>query len=158
MPRADEMTGRNENEKTVLGFFQNLMKKDLKAFGELLAADAVQEMPFAAVLEGLEPAWHGKEKILAYNNKAIPGRRDHVFYIDHLHQTTDTNIIVVEARAKSTIIENGRVYDQRYVFIFHLRDGKIFLNREYFNPIIFQKAFDGFMIGKGTESPPDRSE
>jgi uncharacterized protein len=151
MLRADEMTGRNENEKTVLGFYQTLMKRDLAAFADLWADDAVQDMPFAAGVEGLEPSWRGKQTILSHYNRSIPGRRDHVFHIDRLHQTKDPNIIIVEARGKSTISENGRVYDQRYVFIFHLRDGKIVLNREHFNPIVFQKAFDGFTVGKGAQ-------
>jgi uncharacterized protein len=149
MPRADEMTGRNENEKTVLGFYQTLMKRDMAAFADLWADDAVQEMPFAVGVAGLEPAWRGKKAILTRYNKSIPGRRDHVFHIDRLHQTIDPDVIIVEARGKSTISENGRVYDQRYVFIFRLRDGKIVLNREHFNPIIFQKAFDGFLVGEG---------
>jgi hypothetical protein len=149
MPRADEMTGRNDNEKVVLGFFQNLMKKDLNAFADLWADDAVQDMPFAAGVDGLETTWHGKEKLLRHYNKSIPNRRDHVFHIDHLHQTADPDVIVVEARGKSTVGETGRLYDQRYVFIFKLRDGKIVLNREHFNPIVFQKAFDGFTVGVG---------
>ncbi|MCV0394903.1 MAG: nuclear transport factor 2 family protein [Rhizobiaceae bacterium] len=148
MPRADTITPTDANEAAVLGFFTNLMRKDMAAFAELWADDAVQDMPFAKGIEGLEPRWEGKETILAYYNKAIPGRRDHVFEIDQFHRTKDPEVIIVEARGKSTISETGRLYDQRYVFIFRLRDGKIMLNREHFNPIVFQRAFDGFIVGQ----------
>jgi uncharacterized protein len=147
MPRADTITPRDRNERTVLGFFTNLMKKDMEAFAALWADDAVQDMPFAKGVEGLESAWHGKETILSYYNKAIPGRRDHVFEIDHFHRTEDADVIIVEARGRSIVSETGRLYDQRYVFIFRLRDGLIVLNREHFNPIVFQRAFDGFIVG-----------
>jgi uncharacterized protein len=149
MPRADTITPRDGNEKTVLGFFTNLMKKDLEAFADLWAEDAVQDMPFAKGLDGIESAWHGKQTILSYYGKTIPNRRDHVFDIDHLHRTDNPDVIIVEARGRSLIAETGRVYNQRYVFVFHLRDEKIVLNREHFNPIVFQRAFDGFIVGKG---------
>lgn len=145
MIRADEMTPRDANEATVLGFFTNLMKKDMAAFADLWADDAVQDMPFARGLDVIDPRWEGKETLLAYYNKAIPGRRDHVFEIEQLHRTADPDIIIVEARGCSTVSETGRLYDQRYVFVFHLRDGKIVLNREHFNPLVWRDAFAGFI-------------
>lgn len=141
MRRADEVVPRNENEKTVLGFYTRLMAKDMAGFADLWADDAVQEIPFAPELPGFEPVWRGKERILSYYNKAIPGRKDHVFWIHHIHQTLDPDCIIVEASAHSIVAENGRAYDQRYVFIFKLRDGKILLNREHVNPLAFMKAF-----------------
>ena len=141
MRRADEIVPRNDNERTVLGFYTTLMAKALDAFADLWAGDAVQEIPFAPELDGFEPVWRGKERILSYYNKAMPGRRDHVFWIHDVHQTTDPDCIIVEASAHSIVIANGRSYDQRYVFIFKLRDGKIVLNREHVNPIAFMRAF-----------------
>lgn len=141
MRRADEIAPRNDNERTVLRFYTCLMAKDFAGFADLWADDAVQEIPFAPEIEGFEPVWRGKERILSYYNKAIPGRRDHVFMIHEIHQTADPDCIIVEASAHSIVIENGRSYDQRYVFIFKLRDGKILLDREYVNPLAFMKAF-----------------
>lgn len=145
MIRADEMTPRDANEATVLGFFTNLMKKDMAAFADLWAEDAVQDMPFAKGLDAITPRWEGKETLLAYYNKAIPGRRNHVFEIEALHRTADPDVIIVEARGCSTVSETGRLYDQRYVFVFHLRDGRIVLNREHFNPLVWREAFAGFI-------------
>lgn len=141
MTRADEITPRDERERTVLGFFTTLMRKDLAAFADLWAEDAVQEIPFPPEIDGFEPVWQGKEKILVYYNKAIPGRRDHVFHIHHIHRTEDPDCLIVEASAHSVVVATGRPYDQRYVFVFRLRDGKIALNREHVNPLAFMKAF-----------------
>jgi hypothetical protein len=157
MTRADQIAPRDANERTVLGFYTNLMKKDLDAFAELWAEDAVQDMPFAAGVAVLEPAWYGKEKLLSYYRKSIPNRRDHVFEIDKLHRTTDPDVIVVEAAGRSTIGETGRLYDQRYVFVFHLRDGRIVLNREHFNPIVWQQAFAGTDVTANPDPSAARS-
>jgi ketosteroid isomerase-like protein len=55
----------------------------------------------------------------------------------------------VEARGVSKVGETGGTYDNRYVALFRLREGKIVLNRFYFNPIIAQAAFKGVLIGEG---------
>jgi len=139
--RADEVEPRNANERTVLGFYVNLMNKDLSAFADLWADDATQEIPFPPEIDGFEPVWKGKAKILSYYNRAIPGRRDHVFHIQALHQTDDPDCLIVEASAHSIVAASARAYDQRYVFVFRLRDGRIVLNREHINPIAFMQAF-----------------
>lgn len=157
MQRADEMQPRDANEATVLGFFTNLMKKDMAAFEDLWAVDAVQDMPFAIGVPTLEPTWHGKEKLLSYYRKSIPNRRDHVFTIEKLHRTVDPDVIIVEAAGRSVVGDTGRVYDQRYVFIYHLRDGKIVLNREHFNPLIWQAAFDGSNVSAPVTAKNDTS-
>ncbi|MDB5860423.1 MAG: hypothetical protein JWQ76_4112 [Ramlibacter sp.] len=141
MTPAEQVVPRNANERTVLAFYTTLMRKDMQAFADLWADDAVQEIPFAPEIEGFEPVWKGKEKILSYYNKAIPGRREHQFWIHELHQTADPDCLIVEASAHSIVAASGKVYDQRYVFIFKLRDGKIVLNREHVNPLAFMKAF-----------------
>lgn len=141
MTPAEQVVPRNDNERTVLAFYTTLMRKDMQAFADLWADDAVQEIPFAPEIEGFEPVWKTKEKILAYYNKAIPGRREHQFWIHVLHQTADPDCLIVEASAHSIVAATGKVYDQRYVFIFRLRDGKIVLNREHVNPLAFMKAF-----------------
>jgi ketosteroid isomerase-like protein len=141
--RADLITPSDANERTVLGFYTNLMKKDLDAFADLWADDAVQDMPFADGVAVLEPAWHGKEKLLSYYRKSIPTRKHHVFEIDKLHRSIDPDTLIVEAAASSVLGDTGRPYNQKYVFIFKLRDGKIVLNREHFNPLIWQAAFAG---------------
>ena len=141
MTPAQQVVPRNANERTVLAFYTTLMCKDMQAFADLWDDEAVQEIPFAPEIEGFEPVWRGKEKILAYYKKAIPTRREHQFWIHDLHQTADPDCLIVEASAHSVVAGTGKVYDQRYVFIFRLRNGKIVLNREHVNPLAFMRAF-----------------
>jgi len=144
MTRADQITPKDANEAAVLGFYTNLMKKDLDGFKDIWAEDAAQIMPFYKGIPGLQPAWRGKDTLLAYYLASIPKRRDHVFWVDALHRTTNPDVIVAEVRANSIVGDTGRRYDQQYVFVFHLRDGRIVQNREHFNPLVFRNTFPEF--------------
>lgn len=57
------------------------------------------------------------------------------------HATLDPQIVVAEFHGVSEIVPTGRTYDQRYVGIFHVEDGKITLFREHFEPNVFAYAF-----------------
>jgi uncharacterized protein len=149
MPRATEMTPRNSTEETILKFYTLLMEKKFDAWGELFADDAVQENPFVPALEGLDAEFRGKDRIVFHYRTVLTKRKGHVFTINEIHQSADGNTVVVEAQGRSEVPETGRVYDQRYVMIFKLRDGKIVRLREYFNPLVFQRAFEGFLVGEG---------
>ena len=143
MTRADEVTPKDEHEAVVLGWFTSLMNQDLDAFAGLLTEDALQEMPFGKLLDidGFDTEWRGKDTIMSYFRKAIPGRRNHVFTIKRLHRTTDPEMIIVEAHARSDVVALGKVYDQDYVMFFKLRDGKIAHFKEYYNPMVLIDVF-----------------
>ena len=142
---ADEISPRDSREAAVLGYFTLLMKRDLEGFETLWQPDAVQEIPF--VPEGfgefVTSAFNGRDEIMAHYRAAFANRRDHVFVIDDIHRTDDPDCIIVEAHARSLVGETGRVYENRYVCVFRLREGKLALLREYVNPLQFMKAFGG---------------
>lgn len=135
---------KSANRLLIERYFDLLMKKDLAAWSELLHPDARQENPFAP--PGIPEVYPDKEFILAFYGKTFKTRKDHVFTLDAIHQTTDPSLVIVEARARSIIGEVDRVYAQRYVFIFTLKDGKVLVNREYFNPLAYLKAWDGITV------------
>lgn len=149
MPRADEFIAKSKVQETILSFYTLLMKKEFDKWGELFAEDAVQENPFMPALPGLEAKFIGRERIVFHYRTVLTGRRGHVFSVDAIHETADDSKVIVEVGGKSEVPETGRIYDQRYVMIFTLVDGKIAHLREYFNPLVFQKAFDGFLVGEG---------
>jgi ketosteroid isomerase-like protein len=149
MPRADEMKPRTKTEETILKFYTLLMSKEFDAWGELFTDDARQENPFVPDLKGLDKEFIGKERIVFHYRTVLTKRRGHVFTIHDIHESEDGNSVIVEANGKSEVPETGRIYDQRYVMIFGLRDDKIASLREYFNPLVFQKAFEGFLVGDG---------
>jgi uncharacterized protein len=149
MPRADEVIPKNKTEETILKFYTLLMKKDFDAWGELFADDAVQENPFVPALDGLDAQFKGKDRIVFHYRTVLANRRGHVFTVNEIHESADGKFVIVEAAGRSEVPETARIYDQRYVMVFELRDGKIASLREYFNPLAFQSAFEGFLVGEG---------
>ncbi|WP_181035136.1 nuclear transport factor 2 family protein [Arthrobacter sp. B0490] len=145
MTLVDEVQPRDANERTVLGYFRHMKRKQWDEFGELWNDDAVQQAFFRP--DGLDnfipERFVGREPILAHYRKAIANRREHEFWIDVLHRTEDPDIFVVECRGRSVVGENDRVYENRYVFIFELRDGRIAYLKEYADPLPVMRAFSG---------------
>ncbi|SHM51830.1 Ketosteroid isomerase-related protein [Roseovarius litoreus] len=140
---ADEMTPKDEHEVVVLRWFTSLMRQDLDAFADLLAEDAVQEMPFGKLLEvaGSDTEWAGKDGIISYFRKAIPGRRIHIFIIKEFHRTADPEVIIVEAHCRLDVVAVGKVCDKNYVMLDKLRDGKSAVFREDYIPRVLSEVF-----------------
>ena len=147
MPRADALIPRSDREAVILEFYKLLMAKNFDAWGELFTEDARQENPFMPALPGLDAEFVGRERIVFHYRTVLANRRGHVFTIHAIHECMDS--VIVEVSGRSEVPETGRVYDQRYVMIFGLRDGRIATLREYFNPLVFQQAFEGFLVGDG---------
>lgn len=149
MPHPDQIEPRTDNEATVLAFYKHLMAKDFDAWEALFAEDARQENPFMPSQEGLDEGFDGRARIAFHYRTVIANRKNLVFTVDTLHQTADPDCVIAEVGGRSEVPETGRIYDQRYVWIFHFRDGRIVLMREYFNPLAFEAAFSGFLVGEG---------
>lgn len=135
---------RAENKQTVLTYYRLLMEKDIPAWSELWADDGKQENPFAP--DGILEVFPDKAFLVSWYQKIFKNRKEHVFTLDAIHETMDPDVIIVEARARSIVGEIDRVYEQRYVMVFKFRDGKLILNREYFNPLAYLKAWDGVTV------------
>lgn len=149
MPRADEMKPKTKAEEVVLSFYTLLMKKEFDAWGKLFKEDAKQENPFMPALPGLESEFSGRDRIVFHYRTVLSKRIGHVFTVEKIYESADGVNVVVEVGGCSQVPETGRVYDQHYVMIFTLADGLIARLKEYFNPIVFQNAFDGFLVGEG---------
>jgi ketosteroid isomerase-like protein len=147
MPRADEIVPRSDSQAFILKFYTLLMAKDFDAWGELFTEDARQENPFMPALPGLDAEFVGRERIVFHYRTVLTHRRGHVFTVHAIHECAES--VVVEVSGRGEVPETGRIYDQRYVMIFGLRDGRIATLREYFNPLVFQRAFEGFLVGEG---------
>ncbi|MCV0394877.1 MAG: nuclear transport factor 2 family protein [Rhizobiaceae bacterium] len=145
MTRADEWTPGDATEAVVLAYFTLLMQRDLDGFEALWHEDAVQEIPFLPEGFGafVTPCFEGCGAIMAHYRAAFANRRDHVFSISAVHRVAEAETVIVEAQARSLVGETGRIYENRYVCVFELRDGRIERLREYVDPLAFTRAFAG---------------
>lgn len=145
MKRADEMDPATADEAVAISYFTLLMRQDMEGFADLWHEDAVQDIPFLPEGFGnfVTDAFVGRKGIMDHYLAAFKNRRDHVFWIDEIHRTGKPGCIIVEAHARSLIGETGQVYENSYVCIFQVRDGKLERLKEYINPLAFMKAFQG---------------
>ena len=134
-----------DTEAAALRYFQYLVTRDMDRFDTIWTEDAVQRVPFTP--EGLgtvvQSAFEGRHTIVEHYRLVTKNRRDHVFWIDHTHHTSDPNCIIFEAHARSVIGETGVAYENQYVCVFHIRDGKIAELKEYANPLPVMRTFGG---------------
>ena len=131
---------RQQTEQAVRDFLTTLEEKDMERFAGLWADDAVQDMPFSP--EGFPKRVAGKDALIAHysawpeNSGAADFTSQLVFY-----PMMDPEMVFAEFRGRVDIVPTGRTYDQTYGGLFHVRDGKIRLFREYYDPAPFRYAF-----------------
>jgi uncharacterized protein len=145
MPNVLEIQPSNSTEGIALSYFTSLVRRDMDHFERIWTDDAVQQVPFTP--EGLgkvvPSAFNGKDAIVRHYRIVTRNRREHVFWIDHIHTTSDSNCVIIEAHARSVIGETNAVYENSYVCVFHIRGGKIAELKEYANPLPVMRAFRG---------------
>jgi len=145
MPNVLEMEPSDSTERIALSYFTLLVRRDMDGFANIWTEDAVQQVPFTP--EGLgkvvPAAFNGRESIATHYRTVTKNRREHIFWIDHIHRTVDPNCVIIEAHARSVIGETNAVYENNYVCVFHIRDGRIAELKEYANPLPVMRAFRG---------------
>lgn len=128
---------RQQNEQVVERFFQHLEALDIDAFMTLWAKDGQQIMPFAP--EGFPDTLSGKEAIYR-QYQSLPDNYRSMEFPREIMPMKDPNRFVVQYRGIIPLADNGE-YNNDYIALFVLEDGKIKTYYEYFNPIILQETF-----------------
>ena len=119
----------------------------LEAWKNTFAEDAVWEMPFAPKpLAEAVPGRHLIGHFIDWFFDSVPD-----LHIDSLiiHDTTDPELFVLELHGTATVSQTGKIYANTYCTHMRIRDGKIVLFREYFNPDVVLEAFGRDEIAKG---------
>ena len=105
---------------------------------ELWADDGICEFPFAA--EDGPKRLEGKAEILGYMTR-FPSKFS-IEGVDRLqiHQCLDPNTVIAELAIRGRASGTGKPYNQQYVVVAQLRDGKLAHYREYWNPLVSAEA------------------
>ena len=135
--QATSTTLRETNKQIAREFLRLLEVMDIEAWAELWAEEGIQEMPFPP--DGLPPRIVGKAAL--YNHyKYLPEMYVSMrFPISNLQTLEDPEWVIAEYTGEIPI-KTGGYYNNRYCSLFHIRNGKILLTREYFNPLILTDA------------------
>ena len=110
-----------------------LLNQDTDGFADLFAPDGAIELPFAG--PDLPSRLDGRQAIRDFSDRtaASPLRIEDLETVA-LHHTSDPEVVIVELLSQVTVATTGRRFAVRSIQVFRIRDGKILLFRDYFNP------------------------
>lgn len=141
---ADRPDARRAAKGAVMRFFKAVATRDMAALEAVLTEDAVYEFPFSetgSTAPGGFRRYAGRAEVIALwagtsgsGLKAAPPEEV------ELTIAADGSRLFIEQRGNMTM-PDGKIYRNRYVFRFDLRDGRVSHVKEYFNPIISAYAF-----------------
>jgi fermentation-respiration switch protein FrsA (DUF1100 family)/ketosteroid isomerase-like protein len=138
-----------ENAAAVENFFTPLEKLDIQSFMKVWADDAKQIMPLAP--NGFPGELSGKDAI--FNQyKGLPDNFTSMKFPRRISATADPNKVIVQYTGIIPL-KSGGEYNNNYVGIFEIKNGKVKTFTEYFDPFILENAFgkklqDNFNVSK----------
>ena len=112
---------------------------------ELWAEDGVLDFPFAP--PGRQRTYRGKDEILRYMKAASGKMKIDGITAMNVIPALDPHKVTVELTVKGQILSTGLPYNQSYVFLFEVKDGKLQNYREYWNPLVSIDAKGGDRAG-----------
>lgn len=130
----------------VAAFFDRLARRDMEAFFDLWAEDGVFEMPFTA--PGLEPRYPGLAAVRRFFTVFRNSLGVVRFVVTSATPLGGDAGFVVEGRGECETAA-GKPYRNQYVWVVHLRGGKLTLFREYSNPLVIIDGFGGADVLRG---------
>lgn len=124
----------------------DLLSPDAETFLDMVADDVVMEFPYTPP-SGI-PRLDGKAALAAYLPKVAE-----MFAIDAMstpvvHRTartgdTQVDTVILEFSCTGRGVGTGAPYDQDYISVVTVRDGRIARYRDYWNPLIALRAAGG---------------
>ncbi len=120
---------------------QHWLGNQLSIMDELLADDAVIEMPFAP--PGRLRRFQGRREFLAFaeaGRASLPPVRFDHFREVAVHETTDPEVIVVEYELGGIVTTTNHRASAPFIAVLRVRDGQIVHLREYQNALAIAHA------------------
>jgi uncharacterized protein len=128
-----------EARRLVERFFETLSGMRAGEFMDLWHEDGVFEQPYAP--EGFPARLEGAEAI---HRHVEPMPRVFATFAYHdldLHATEDPELYVCTVSSTATVLATGKPYENRYVIFFRVREGRIALYREFYDPLVVLESF-----------------
>lgn len=139
-----------ENAAVVENFFTTLERLDVQSFMKVWADNGRQNMPLSP--EGFPKELKDKDAIFT-QYKGLPENYTAMSFPRKVSATDNPNKVIVQY-AGIIPLKSGGEYNNNYVGIFEIKNGKVEKFTEYFDPFILEKAFgkqlqDNFNVSKG---------
>lgn len=138
LAREKAGTASADARQVVERFFETLEAFDIQGFADNFAENGRQVMPYSPA--GFPASLEGRPAI--YNQyKGMPQNFRSMRFVDRtVRETSEPGQFVATWRGEIELASGGR-YDNTYIGLFEVRNGKLVQFTEYFNPIVLQDAF-----------------
>jgi ketosteroid isomerase-like protein len=108
---------------------------DIDALLDTFHEDAVYEIPY------LKMRIEGKAAVEQTMRVMLPNMEGHSYSDVVLQPMLNPQRVLAQMRGRSRIVSTGRDYDQTYICLYEIRDGKVALLQEYVDTQVVASAF-----------------
>lgn len=142
-----------DNKQLVMQGYQKFQNKDIAGLLELFTDDIewigakAEELPFAG-------EYHGKNEVSQYFAQLDQAQEAQQFEPQQFIAEGDN--VVVTGQARWTVKSTGQTYDNPWVHVFTIRDGKVARFQQYNDSAAAVKAFQP-MMGRPQQPGQDAS-
>lgn len=116
----------------------HVLAPDALRFVDMMAEDGVMEFPFAP--PGLTTRLDGREAVAAHLASLDGLVAFEAMSVRAVHRTTDPAVTVIEFDGTGRGLATERPYEQSYVSVITVRQGRIAIYRDYWNPLVVLDA------------------
>lgn len=124
-----------ESVRVVEEFFDAVASRDVSRMLATFRNDAVYEVPF------MGRTFEGPAAIERFVGAVLPVMDGLAFRDIAIRPMLEPGWVLAQYRGTARIRTTGRPYEQTYVSVFQVRDGKIARYQEYFDMAVSAKAF-----------------
>jgi ketosteroid isomerase-like protein len=126
-------------------------------FRDLMSEDFVMEFPYAR--PGMQPRIEGRAAVAAYLSTVGDGIAVDSLADIVVHETTDTDVVILEFTGRGRALKTGEPYENRYISVIRTRHGRVVHWKDYWNPLEGLKArLGGAAVDEFLRSEPPDSE
>lgn len=138
METTKDAEARTAAEQLFRSGFAALLREDVEGFVDMWAEGGSIDFPYAP--PGLPKRLEGKPAIREHVRSLLKILRFERLSEPVFHPTLDPSTLIVEFSCEGHALPTGRPYPQRYISVIELREGRIFGYRDYWNPLVVQRA------------------
>jgi len=140
---------RKDNKAIFKEMLMHLGKRDYDNCARYLADDVYADWPYRP-MPTIPDRVTGRHNLIAYFRGDIDGSQTEgldeftplSYEMENIHELLDPNTLIAEYSSHAQHIPSGKPYNNKYVGIIKLTDGKICYWREYVNPAVIYEIYD----------------
>ena len=117
--------------ETAVGLLDTISRLDIDGLRNYLHDDIVMELPFAPGNEPLR--FDGLENVVRAMRSAPDMFHRFQFGVHERYWCPERNLAILEATSMG-VMKSRRLYQNRYLFVFRFRDGRVVQWLEFFDP------------------------